>query len=109
MKNSAAVPSGALAKRRVRNLIKRSFVARRVWQCQAEGAVLARSLVRIRCCSEDDAVVAGVPPGRLENCSRHGCLYTRMTSWQRVPPLVNEKGARFFKYLVEFFGAHFSD
>jgi len=25
--------------------------------------------------SEGDAVVAGVPPARLENCSRHGCLY----------------------------------
>src|SRR5262249_21070885 len=27
---------------------------------------------------------------------------------QRVPPLINEKGARFFKHLVELLGGHFS-
>src|SRR5262249_23127308 len=73
---------------------------------------LAASLLRIRYGSEDHAVVASVSPARLENCSRHGCLYgncrfnalrtTRSTS-------VDEKRARFFKHLVEFFGSHFSN
>src|SRR5215831_16477003 len=35
MKNSAAVPSGALAKRRVRKFIRRYFVARSTARCQA--------------------------------------------------------------------------
>jgi len=39
--------------------------------------VFVRSLMRIRCRSEDDTVVAGVPPAHLENCSRHGCVYTK--------------------------------
>src|SRR6266498_3200155 len=67
MKNSAAAPSGAAEKRRLGDLtsIRRSFVARRAGYCQAP-AMSAGSSLRIRYGSEDYAVVAGVPPARLE-------------------------------------------
>src|SRR5262249_41799919 len=57
---------GGLSKTACEKIHPGSFVARRVWQCQAERAVLARSLMRICCCSEDDAVAAGVPRPRVE-------------------------------------------
>src|SRR3954452_2167264 len=55
MKNSAAVPSGAWAKRRVRNFIRRSFVARRGGYCQAAPALLAASMPTARSPARRDA------------------------------------------------------
>jgi hypothetical protein len=70
--------------------------------------MLAASLLRIRYGSEDDAVVAGVPPARLELQPTR--LPLQKLSIQRVEDnafhLIEEKPAHFLKHFVEFRGRH---
>src|SRR5438093_2996229 len=83
---------------------------------RATAAPLGRAVVAERqrwiVFSEGDGVVAGVPPARLENCSRHGCLYRNCrfnALGQRVPHSVYKKPAHSLEHLIEFLRGHLSD